>query len=284
MTTDKQNTPPTSERTEDEERKRKEEQSARFAAAEEASRKTRNRVLGYEKLVAFLSALSPRAVGHFLNAFSNEQLVNFLGQVPQLPDSLTLWSVEYFQSLKRPDIMQEVLRLESLGVRREPIVVAMNAIRLSPLLDNSFDQLGKKRTRHQRAKRILAPVPDLLDLAKTFGNPPALISQNMPDPARIASELKLLSSMISWGEFLYDSLGANHLQEVSKFGLASLVHETTGNFLDGAVGKLIATALDHHQFDETGYRVWRINNYERLQQNVPIVTKVLIALNFVVSK
>jgi len=31
------------------------------------------------------------------------------------------------------------------------------------------------------------------------------------------------------------SLGANHLLEVSKFGLASLVHQSTGKFLDRIV-------------------------------------------------
>jgi hypothetical protein len=284
MTSDKQNTPSIPEGDpEANETERTVKRAARIAAAEEAARKDRKRILGYEKLVGFLSALSPRDIGRFLNAFSNEQLVVFLGQIPELPDFAMHWSVQYLQSLNRGDIVQDILRLESLGVRREPIAVAMKIIKFSPFLDNSFDKLGEKRTRQRRAKRLLAPVPDLRDLAKAFGEPPALISQNLPNPAKISVELKMLSSMLSWGAFLYDSLGANHLLEVSKFGLASLVRETTGKFLDRSVANLVGAALDNHRYDETGHRVWRINNYERLQQNVPIVTRVFIALNAVFS-
>lgn len=283
MTSEKQNTPPISEGAEGNQTEQTTKQAVRAAAAEHAARKDRDRRLRYEKLVAFLTALSPRDVGQFLNAFSNQQLVSFLGQVPELPDFLTVWSVQYLQSLNRSDIVQDVLRLESLGVRREPIAMAMKAIKLSPFVDNSFGQLGDKRTRQRRAKRLLAPVSDLRDLAKAFGEPPALISQNIPDPARIISELEILSSMLSWGDFLYDSLGANHLLEVSKFGLASLVRETTGKFLDSTVANLIGAALDHHRYDETGHRVWRIDNYQRLQQNAPVVTRILTALNALVS-
>jgi hypothetical protein len=109
-----------------------------------------------------------------------------------------------------------------------------------------------------------------------------LISRKIPNPSNIISELKLLSSIFDWGEFIYDSLGANHLLEVSKFGLASLVRETTGKFLDRAVANLIGGALDHPRYDETGHRVWRIDNYRRLEQNMPIVTRFFVALNNVV--
>jgi hypothetical protein len=258
------------------------DQAARIAAAEEAARKDRKRILQWEQIVAMLSLLSPSDVGQALNTFSVDEVVNFLRHCPNLRDQVTYWSEQHFESLKRPDIVQDVLRLESLGVRREPIAIAMKVIKFSPFIDSYFDQLGDKRERQRRAKRLLAPLPELSDLAKTFGDIPPLASQEMPNPAKIISELKLLSSMLSWGDFLYDSLGANHLMEVSKFGLASLVHEITGMFLDGAVANLIGAALDR-RFDKTAHRVWRINNYERLQQNMPIMTRVLIALNVLVS-
>jgi hypothetical protein len=93
-------------------------------------------------------------------------------------------------------------------------------------------QFGDKRERVQRAKRLLVPLPELSALASMFGDIPALVSQKMPNPSLITSDLKLLSALFELGEFTYDSLGANHLLEVSKFALASLVHETTGQYLD----------------------------------------------------
>jgi hypothetical protein len=95
--------------------------------------------------------------------------------------------------------------------------------------------------------------------------------------------LKLLSAIFELGEFTYESLGVNHLLEVSKFALASLVRETTGRYLDRLVSNLISAALNDYDYDENRHRIWRIDNYERLQQSVPIVTGILVALNTVIA-
>jgi len=257
---------------------------ARFALAEEASREDRRLMSEYSQVAAFFAAVSPSDVSMFLNRFSTEGIANFLSQIPQLSDSLTVWSEHYFKSSDKSCVAEDVHQLETLGVRRESMSVAMQAIKVSPFLDKSFAELGTKRKRNQRAKTLLAPVQELRDLAKLFGDPPALISRGIPNPSKIACELELLSSMLSWGQFIYDSLGANHLLEVSKFGLASLVHETTGRFLDREVSYLVCVALDDYNYDETRHRVWRNDNYQRLQQHVPIVTHLLVALNSVAAK
>lgn len=259
--------------------------AARLALAEEAALKERQQISLYEFLVALFDTLPPSYIKQALSGFSAETIANFLRQIPEFSDLVTYWSNQYFESSNRPDIESDVERLQSLGVRRESIAIAMMLIKFSPSFDNSFAQFGDARERRQRAQRMLAPVTDLRDLAKLLGDIPPLVSDRIPNPSRIASELKLFASILDWGEFIYDSLGANHLEEVSKFGLASLVYERTGKFLDRAVGNLVWAALGRRRgYDETRHRVWRVNNYKRLQQNVPVLTQLLIALNAVVSQ
>jgi hypothetical protein len=247
--------------------------------AEEALHSQRARLLRQAKVAAFLADISPKNVNRILNQFPVEVISKLLSQLPELPDALTEWSADYFESLNEYQISTEITRLNSLGVKPESISVAMRAIRISPFLDKSLARLGNKRQRDRRAKRLLSSVDELRNLAILLGDDSALIWQEIPNPSIIASELELLSSMLGWGHIVYDFLGANHLLEVSKFALSSLVRETTGMFLDREVSNLICAALDTGDYDESRHRVWRADNYKRLQQNVPVVTRILIALN-----
>jgi hypothetical protein len=105
------------------------------------------------------------AVRRQVNTISIEGIVSFFSQIPEFQDSLGYWGEHYFESLKRPEIEQDVPRLESLGVRRESTAIGMATIKLSPIFDNSFAQFGDKRERKQRAKKLLTPLPELNDPA-----------------------------------------------------------------------------------------------------------------------
>jgi hypothetical protein len=251
--------------------------------AEETLRRKRLHLSQQAKMVFFFKGLPTKNVNRFLNQFSVEMISMFLAQIPDLSDALIEWRREGLAELEAYPILEDIARLDSLGVRQESISVVMRAIKISPFLDKSLAQLGNKRQRNQRAKRLTSSVNELRNLATLLGEPSALMWKEVPNPSIIASELELLSSMVSWGHTIYDFLGANHLLEVSKFALSSLVRETTGMYLDREVSNLISAALDDCDYDETRHRVWRADNYKRLQQNVPIVTRILIALNSVRS-
>ena len=257
--------------------------AAKIASGKEAARKDQERIEHWERIADFLDTLSPSVVRGFLNEIPIDCIEAFLNGIPGLYDSLVSWGNDYFTFLGRPEIENDVQKLASLDVRGETIALGMRLVGLSPVFDNKFAQLGDKRERERQAKRLLVPVPDLELLSKFLGELSGFGYQDVPNPLKIIAELKLLSSIFSWSEFVYDSLGANHLLEVSKFALASLVHEMTGTFLDREVGKLINAALNRpeYDYDETLYRVWRNDNYSRLQERVPIVSRIFIALNSV---
>jgi hypothetical protein len=262
---------------------RAESSRKRESLAEDALRKKQLQLSRQAKITSFLAELSPKNVNLFLNQLTGEMIAMFLSQLPELSNTLTEWSTEYFSTLEAYPISADIARLDSLGVRSESISVAMRAINVSPFLDKSLAQLGNKRQRNQRAKRLTSSVDELRSLAVLLGVPSPLSWQEIPNPSIIASELELLSSMLSWGHLIYDFLGANHLLEVSKFALSSLVHEKTGRYLDREVSNLICAALDDCDYDETRHRVWRADNYKRLQQSVPVATRILVALNSAVS-
>jgi hypothetical protein len=218
--------------------------------------------------------------------FSLQQIVVALSQtLSNDPDSIfNQWSRLFLQSFDSFNIKPDIERLVSLGVRHQTIAIAMMGIKLSLQFDGMFAQFGDKRTRRRRARTLLAPVPVLLELAEMMGElPPELPSDKIPHPAKVISDLKFLSSTLGWGEWLYEFLGANSFFEVSKFALASVVREVTGKFYDREVSSLTGAALRSADYDETRHRVWRISNYERLQRNVPIAPRLLVALNVVVS-
>jgi hypothetical protein len=161
--------------------------AARIAFAEEAAREDRDRMLRNEHFVAFLAGFPPAQLGQLFNGFPPEGIANLLKGIPKLPGLTTRWAEQYFEFLNRPDIGQDIERFESLGVRKEPIAIAMIAIKFSPMFDNIFAQFGDKRERVQRAKRLLVPLPELTTLANMFGDLPALLSQKVPNPSLIIS-------------------------------------------------------------------------------------------------
>jgi hypothetical protein len=244
---------------------------------------------GYEMAIAFFTSMPPREANKRVNEiFSLEPLVLAMSKgLSNDPDSsLSRWSQLFLQSFHSFNIKPDVERLVSLGVRPQTIAIAMMGIKLSLQFDKMFGQFGDKRTRRRRARALLAPLPVLEELAKMMGElPPELPgADKFPRPAKIISDLKFLSSSLSWGEWIYEFLGANSFYEVSRFAFASLVREVTGKFHDREVSGLTSAALRSDDYDENRHRVWRIGNYERLQGNAPIATRLLVALNIVVSQ
>ncbi len=238
---------------------------------------------------AFITSLPPREAGkRVVETFSQEQLVLAMSQgLSSDPDSsLSQWSQLFLRSFNSFNIEPDVERLISMGIRPQTIAIAMMGIKLSLQFDGMFGQFGNKRTRQRRARALLAPLPVLQELAEIMGElPPELPgAYKFPSPAKTISDLKFLSSSLGWGEWLYEFLGANSLFEVSKFALASLVREVTGKFHDREVSTLTGAALRSADYDENRHRVWRISNYKRLQGNAPIATRILVALNIVVSQ
>jgi hypothetical protein len=243
----------------------------------------------YEMAAAFFASIPPREANKWIEkTFSQEQLVLAMSQgLSDHPDSLLgQWSELFLKSFDSFYIKPDIERLVSLGVRPQTIALAMTGIKLSQQFDGMFGQFGDKRTRQRRAKALLAPLPVLLDLANLIGElPPELpAADEFPRPAKIISDLKFLSSIFGWGDWLYEFLGANSLFEVSRFAFASLVREVTGKFHDREVASLTGAALRAAIYDENRHRVWRITNYKRLHGNFPIATRLLLALNIAVSQ
>lgn len=238
----------------------------------------------YEMAAALFASIPPRQANKWVDeTFSLEPLVLAMSQgLSNDPGSLlSQWSQLFLQSFNSFNIKPDIERLVSLGVRPQTIAIAMMGIKLSLQFDGMFGQFGDKRTRRRRARALLAPLPVLKELADMMGELPA---DKIPRPAKIMADLRFLSSMLGWGEWLYEFLGANSFFEVSKFAFASLVREVTGKFYDREVSSLTGAALRSADYDENRHRVWRISNYKRLQGNVPIATRLLAALNIVVSQ
>jgi hypothetical protein len=238
-----------------------------------------------ESVKEAVTSISPRGLGKSLNeAMSVEELVQVFEQIdPHSRTAVAQMGETYFLSFKPFNIDLDAERLEKLGIKRATLTLAMLAIRLSRQFDGAFKEFGDKRTRDRQKRALLAPIPILREMTKLFGEVPDKSAINTPHPAKAVSELESLAAMLSWGEKIYEFLGANSLYETSRFALASLVYETTRKYLDREVSSLIAAALYTDDYDETRHRVWRISNYKRLQAAVPIATRFLLAVNKVAS-
>jgi hypothetical protein len=235
-------------------------------------------------LIAVLNKVPPSIARKLLQkGLSDQQLVRFMtGMVSEqnLRLGLTEWSERHLRSFKDHYIESDIERLVGLGIRRETIAVGMMTICFSTQIDAAFAELGSRRSRHRRAKTLLKAVPVLQDLVPMFGTlPDEVPAANVPNPAKIIRDLKFLSSVLSWGEWLSGFLGGNSFLEVSRFAFANFVYEATGHFLDREVSRLTGTALSDEGYDETRHRVWRINNRERLREDTQIATRLLVALN-----
>lgn len=197
---------------------------------------------------AFFESIPPREANKWVEeTFSLQQLVFAMSQgLSNDPDSLlSQWSHLFLESFNSFNIKPDIERLVNLGIRPQTIAIAMMGIKLSRQFDGMFSQFGDKRTRQRRTRALLAPLPVLKELAKMMGElPPELRhADKFPHPTKIISDLNFLSSVLGWGEWIYEFLGANSLFEASKFAFASLVREVTGKFHDREVSSLTGALL-----------------------------------------
>ncbi len=244
-----------------------------------------NEIPPTEQIFAFVDPEKIRAKLNNLSVAQIEELlVSALGKGPHA--ALAEWAEYRLKLLDDYNITEDFKRVEDLRIRKETLAILLMAINLSPGLDYGFGKLfGDKRTRQKHAAALLAPIPTLTILLDSMGNLAKDFKQtSLASPARAISDLKFLSSFFVMGDKIYEFLGVNSLLELSKFGLASLVHASGGNYLDREVSALTGAALQKPDYDETGHRVWRIRNFPRLQRSVPFLTKVCIAFNNVLSK
>jgi len=225
---------------------------------------------------------------HCLNNVPVEKVAAFLSeQLGKSPHpEFAQWADYRIKMLEAFNIRQDVARLETLGLRKEVLAIAMMAINLSPGLDNGFQEIfGDKKTRNRYTKALLAPIPVLKlfaanfdELYKQFPRP------SMPNASKVTSDLNMFASGFLVIEKVYEFLGTRSILEASKFALASLVKTTSARYLDREVSALTGAALQKEDYDETSHRVWRIRNYQRLHETCPFVTTVVIALNQVLSQ
>jgi hypothetical protein len=255
---------------------------------EEPSAKKKAMAARYETAAALFSSIPRHEANKWVFAtFSLERMVIKMSHgLSKDPDSrFNQWSQLFLRSFNSFNIKPDIEKLVCLGVRPQTIAIAMLGIMLSRQVDGMFGQFGDKRTRRRRARALVAPFPVLEELGHMMAElPHELPGDKIPQPDKIMADLRFLSSMLGWGEWLYEFLGANSLFEVSKFALASMVREVSGKFHDREVSSLTGAALRSADYDENRHRVWRISNYKRLEGNVPIATRLLVALNIVVSQ
>jgi hypothetical protein len=240
-----------------------------------------------EKLLTELFG-SPMRIRGALNTVSLQELISgFSTKISKDHNSpLRMWTRSVLKGLESFHISSDVERLATFGTRPETLAIAMMVIRVSRQFDGMFSEFGDKRIRHRRLKALLTPIPVLEELGRMFGDvsPELRESRYFPYPARVISDLNNLSYLCRGGEWLSEILGAKCLFEVSRFALASLVHDVTGKFRDREMSKLTGAALLDYDYDENRHRVWRIDNYKRLNESIPIATRLLVAFNTVVSQ
>jgi len=106
----------------------------------------------------------------------------------------------------------------------------------------------------------------------------------IPSLEATTNGVKHYALMLTWGEPIYDFIGANSIVELAKYALAGLVKSKTGKFHDREVSELTGAALQKSDYDETAHRVWRIRTYARLDKSFPIASRLLHAFDDALSK
>lgn len=194
------------------------------------------------------------------------------------------WTERRLDLLKEFHIAADIQRLVDLGINKETLGVALMLINMAPAIDYLFkDLFGNKRTRQQNARSLVTAVMVLESMSKLVPGMPDGLNK-IPSLEATINGVKHYALMLTWGEPIYDFIGANSIVELAKYALAGLVKNKTGKFHDREVSALTGAALQKSDYDETAHRVWRIRTYERLDKSFPIAPRLLHAFDDTLSK
>jgi hypothetical protein len=199
-------------------------------------------------------------------------------------DKFSKWMESKIALLEEFNITPDLQRLVNLGINRETLGIALILIHMAPNLDHFFKKIfGDKRTR-QRSARSLVTAAGILDsMNKLVPGGPDSIGK-IPSIETTMVGVKHYALMLTWGEPIYEFIGAHSIVELAKYALAGLVKSKTGKFHDREVSALTGAALQKLHYDETAHRVWRIRTYKRLDKSFPIAPKLLHAFDDALSK
>jgi hypothetical protein len=190
-----------------------------------------------------------------------------------------LQMLEPFQT--RPDYQ----RLEQEGVQKETMMIALTVINIAPEFDRMFRTSLYKRSRQRFVKQLLAPIPVLKKLDGVMGDTIKKFPGTTIGRADLlVSNLQHFANIMSWADDLKELLGSNSFLGLAKYAFAGLVKRVTNKYHDREVSALTGAALLKSDYDETTHRVWRIQNYPRLEATCPIAPNALQSLNSVFSK
>ncbi len=194
------------------------------------------------------------------------------------------WMEWRLDLLKEFHIAADIQRLVDFGINKETLGVALMLINMAPAIDYLFkDLFGNKRTRQQNARSLVTAAAVLESMSKLVPGMPDGLNK-IPSLEATTNGVKHYALMLTWGEPIYDFIGANSIVELAKYALAGLVKNKTGKFHDREVSALTAAALQKSDYDETAHRVWRIRTYKRLDKSFPIAPRLLHAFDDTLSK
>lgn len=194
------------------------------------------------------------------------------------------WTEFRLGLLREFHITADIERLVKWGINKETLNLSLFFINLAPALDYFFKEMfGDKRTRRRNAKSLETAAAVLESMSKLVPGMSGTLG-TIPNLDTTANGVRHYAAMLTWGEKIYEFVGANSIEELAKYALAGLVKSKTGKFHDREVSALTGAALQKFDYDETAHRVWRIRTYTRLEKSFPIAPRFLHAFDDILSR
>jgi hypothetical protein len=192
------------------------------------------------------------------------------------------WTQAEFRKLGSPGGRTDFIELANAGCAPEIIAGLLAGLKSAPEMSAFWTLAWKSPKERQKTRAILekaAAALEALDWPAQIGKTDVeatLAKTGRIFPGRLASELRLYSSLFELLNLIPKKIQAHSLPECLRFLLVDYVHRATGHFHDRNVSALLAEVMGTAECSEEAQRMWRHRNHDRLNIHLTVLTDMLL--------
>jgi hypothetical protein len=220
------------------------------------------------------------------------------------------WAKRKRESLKEWSAEASFDKLCMQGCRAIPLAITIEIIQRSPSFDSKWrGVIGSARQREQQIHSLEKAATVLESLLSSFAdtilddyresldadlfervrketvapsnleNWPTTV---LPHPATAIRALREYASILRLFYSFEQEIAVGSALIFSKYLISAYVNKATATFHDPEVSALIGASL-RATYDETAHRMWRMRNYERIDEHLSRFADLLVAIGVVVA-
>ena len=188
-----------------------------------------------------------------------------------LPAEVRQIADNYLTGLRAKGAGLAIEKLLRAGCKRIPLTAILNAVRLVSKFPEVQNQVMGSQHNVEQMSRDFGRTAGLFEgvaKAQVEGS-----YDGFPTPAKMAEYLRAYALAINLAPAMKAATNAKSIQDVERYALTSYVKSATGDWHDGDVSEILATATGE-PLEEDAHRAWRNRKFASITLPIEVISRL----------